>query len=148
MSVLLPLKPRLSEKAYGQSKANVYMFVVPMSATKHTVARAVESQFEVSVTDVNMLVLKGKAKRTISQKGRRQLKGATSSMKKAYVTLAEGNKLPIFDAIEEEEAKQEATQEKLTKAMEKQAAKEAKQESKESKPRRGLHLRGKKEGEK
>jgi ribosomal protein L23 len=133
MSTQMPLLPRLSEKAVAQSQTGTYVFVVPSDANKHSVARAIEAQFAVTVTEVNISILKGKAKRTISQKGRRQLKGRTADAKKAYVTLAEGQKLPIFDAIEEEEAKQAETQEKLSKAAEKQAEKEAKKAAKEKK---------------
>jgi large subunit ribosomal protein L23 len=123
----------MSEKAVAQSQTGTYVFVVPGDANKHSVARAIEAQFDVKVTEVNISILKGKAKRTISQKGRRQLKGRTADAKKAYVTLAEGQKLPIFDAIEEEEAKQAETQEKLSKAAEKAAEKEAKKAAKEKK---------------
>lgn len=133
MSTQMPLLPRLSEKAVERSQNGVYVFVVPADANKHSVAQAVAAQFDVTVTTVNISILKGKAKRTISQKGRRQLQGRTSDIKKAYVTLAAGQKLPIFDAIEEEEAKAEATQEKLSKVAAKQAEKEAKQAAKEKK---------------
>lgn len=133
MSTEMPLLPRLSEKAVAVSQNGVYVFVVPADATKHTVAKAVAAQFAVTVTAVNISILKGKAKRTVSQKGRRQLQGRTSDVKKAYVSLAEGQKLPIFDAIEEEEAKQAETQEKLSKAAEKAAEKEAKKAAKEKK---------------
>lgn len=133
MSTQMPLLPRLSEKAVAVAANGTYVFVVPSDANKHSVARAVEAQFDVTVSDVNISVLKGKSKRTISQKGRRQLKGRSSDIKKAYVSLAAGQKLPIFDAIEEEEAKQAETQEKLTKAVEKQAEKEAKKAAKEKK---------------
>lgn len=133
MSTQMPLLPRLSEKAVAVSAGRVYVFVVPSDANKHSVARAVEAQFDVTVTTVNISVLKGKSKRTISNKGRRSLAGRTADLKKAYVTLAEGQKLPIFDAIEEEEAKTAETQEKLAKAVEKQADKGAKKAAKENK---------------
>lgn len=133
MSMSMPLKPRLSEKAFAQSQGRTYVFVVPGDANKHSVAEAVAAQFDVTVEKVNVSVLKGKSKRTISQKGRRVLNGRANDVKKAYVTLAEGDKLPIFDAIEEEEAKQAETQEKLSKAAEKAAEKEAKKAAKEKK---------------
>jgi large subunit ribosomal protein L23 len=129
----MPLLPRLSEKAVAVATTGTYVFVVPTDANKHSVARAVEAQFDVTVTEVNISVLKGKSKRTVSQKGRRQLKGRTADAKKAYVTLAEGQKLPIFDAIEEEETKTAENQAKLSKAVEKQAEKEAKKAAKEKK---------------
>lgn len=129
----IALKPRLSEKSFAQSQQHVYVFAVPGDANKHTVARAVEIQFDVTVKEVNILNLKGKAKRTVSQKGRRQLSGSTSDTKKAYVTLAEGNSLPIFAAEEEAEVKQEKIQTQVDKVTAKQAEKEAKEAVKKSK---------------
>ena len=127
------LKPRMSEKSYGLSQmARTYVFDVPGDVNKQSVAAAIATQYEVKVTDVRIANVKGKAKRTV-RKGGRQVRGRQSDTKKAYVTLAEGNSLPIFAAIEEEEAKQEATQEKLDKAMTKQAEKEAKKAAKEKK---------------
>jgi large subunit ribosomal protein L23 len=129
----ITLKPRLSEKSYAQSSNRVYVFAVPGDANKHSVARAVEVQFEVKVATVNILNLKGKAKRTVSQKGRRQLSGMTSDTKKAYVTLKEGFNLPIFAAEEEAEAKQDKVQTQVDKAAAKVAEKEAKDAAKAAK---------------
>lgn len=129
----LILQPRMSEKAYAQSMINrTYVFDVPGEVNKHSVARAVEQQFDVKVTNVNITNIPGKAKRTI-YKGGKAVKGREADTKKAYVTLAEGNSLPIFAAIEEEEAKVEATQEKLDKAATKAAEKEAKTAAKAAK---------------
>jgi large subunit ribosomal protein L23 len=133
MSKDITLKPKLSEKTYAQSLNRVYAFEVPRDANKHTVARAVEAQFDVKVTEVNIANKPGKAKRTISQGGRRVAQGRDAATKKAYVTLAEGNSLPFFAAIEEAEEKQADTQAKVEKAAEKSAAKEAKKESKAKK---------------
>jgi hypothetical protein len=70
----------------------------------------------------------GKTKRTISLTGKRSVnaEGHRSNFKKAYVTLADGQALPFFDAIEEEEQQEQATQEKIDKAAAKQAAKDEK----------------------
>ena len=130
------LKPRLSEKSFAQSQTGTYVFVVPADANKHTVARAVEAQFDVTVAEVNVLTLKGKAKRTISKGGRRVAKGTTADVKKAYVTLAKGQSLPIFAAEEEAEAKQEKIQEQVEKVVAKQTEKEAK-EAKKAKEKKG-----------
>lgn len=127
MSLTMTLLPRMSEKAYSQSKNRTYVFDVPMSANKHSVARAVSKQFEVTVEAVNLLKVKGKAKRTIAQKGRKAIDGRDASYKKAYVTVVEGQHVPIFDAMEEAEAKSEEQQQKMDKAMEKQAKKAAKE---------------------
>src|SRR5258706_16323845 len=98
MSKTLFLRPRLSEQSYAQAQqSRVYVFDVPKSANKHTVARAVVAQFDVVVTGVNVANIKGKAKRTTSITGRRRAlnDGTRSDIKKAYVTLAEGHSLPI-----------------------------------------------------
>lgn len=105
MSKTLVLKPRVSEKAYGQSSSGVYVFSVDKSANKQTIAAAVEAQFQVKVATVNTVVSKGKAKRTI-RKGGRPVAGRTSDSKKAYVTLHEGQSIALF-ASAEEEAKEE-----------------------------------------
>ena len=99
------LKPRLSEKTYGLSMTgNTYTFEVPGDATKHTVARAIAAQFDVTVEDVNIINVKGKAKRTV-RKGGRPTNGKRSDIKKAYVTLKDGDTLPVFDAVASDDDK-------------------------------------------
>ena len=142
MSKSIILRPRLSEKTYGLSESRVYVVEVPTSVNKHTVARAIEAQFDVKVAKVNIVNVKGKAKRIISVSGKRMVNadGRRNDIKKAYVTLKEGYGLPFFEAIEEEEAKEENVQKQIDKAAEKQAAKE-------TKPRRGFRRKKKDEGE-
>lgn len=136
MSKTIALQPRLNEKTYGLAASRVYVFDVDRSVNKHTIARAVESQFEVKVTQVRTTNMSGKPKRTISLTGKRVKygdDGSRSDFKKAYVTLAEGNALPFFDAIEEEEQKEQKVQEQFEKAAAKQAAKEDKAAAKSEK---------------
>lgn len=124
----ITLIPRVSEKAYAISQmpgVKTYVFEVPLDANKHIVARAVSAEYEVTVTDVRTTVLKGKPKQSY-RKGARPQSGRRSDIKKAYVTLKEGDTLPIFA----EEAEQEA---KAVEAEAKQAKKEAKKAKKESK---------------
>jgi large subunit ribosomal protein L23 len=102
------LKPRISEKAYAQSEAsNVYIFDVPADANKFDVAKAVAAQYEVGVTNVKIASVPGKAVRAYRQRGRRSINGKRSDIRKAYVTLKEGDKLPIFAAMENPEAPKE-----------------------------------------
>ncbi len=128
MSKTTTLKPRLNEKTYRLADSRVYVFDIEKGVNKHTVARAVETQFEVKVIAVNTLNTEGKAKRTISITGKRTVnaEGRRNSIRKAYVTLAEGHSLPFFNAIEEEDQKEQAVQEKVDKAAEKQATKDTK----------------------
>ncbi len=128
MSKTITLRPRLSEKTYDLSSKRVYVMEIPKDVNKHSVARAVEAQFEVKVTKVNITNISGKAKRIISISGKRMVNadGKRNDIKKAYVTLAEGYSLPFFEAVEEEEQKEQNVQEKIDKAATKQAAKDAK----------------------
>jgi large subunit ribosomal protein L23 len=108
------LKPRVSEKAYGQSQANVYVFSVDKRADKLSIARAVEAQFDVSVVSVNTIVSKGKSKRTL-RKGGRPIAGRTSDFKKAYVTVKEGDSIPLFAAEDDKKAEKPAKAKKAEK---------------------------------
>jgi len=126
MDKTIVLKPRLSEKSYGLSqKHNTYVIDVAGDVNKHSVARAVAAQFDVVVTKVNIANIDGKAARVVSKGGRRVSKGHRIDVKKAYVTLAEGNKLPFFDAAEEADAK-EAKQAEKAEAKAKKAVKKEK----------------------
>lgn len=104
MDKFMVIKPRLSEKSYMLSETRrTYAIDVPGDANKDTVAKAVSAQFNVTVETVNIVNVKGKAKRTI-RKGGRPIMGKRSDVKKAYVTLKDGDKLPFF-ADPEAEAK-------------------------------------------
>ncbi len=71
MSMTMVLKPRVSEKAYGLVQLrNVYVFQVPTDVGKLEVAAAVTKQFNVQVTDVNIMNVKGKVKRSVRRGGR------------------------------------------------------------------------------
>jgi large subunit ribosomal protein L23 len=123
MDKTVTLKPIMSEKAYGLSQLrNTYVFAIPKGTNKHTVARAVSAQYEVTVTDVNITNIAGKAKRTIRKSGR-AVAGRQNDVRKAYVTLKAGDSLPIFAALEQEAAEVEKNQEAVAKAAEKAAKK-------------------------
>lgn len=127
MSMSLILKPRVSEKAYGLSQLrNTYVFDVERSANKHIIARAVSSQYGVTVIEVNTVNATGKPKRSV-RKGSRPSAGRTSDVKKAYVTLKAGDSLPIFSAIEEAEKKETENSEKLARITAKAEAKAEKE---------------------
>lgn len=76
--------PHITEKATLLSEKNQFVFKVAPDATKPEIKAAIEELFKVKVTAVNTLVTKGKTKRV---KGR---PGVRSDVKKAFVTLAEG----------------------------------------------------------
>ena len=97
--------PVTTEKAYGQSQKNVYVFNVPLKANKNEILAAVESQYEVKVAAIKTLVQSGKSVRF--SRGKNRFPGTTtrSDSKKAYVTLAAGSSLAIFEQPAEEEKK-------------------------------------------
>lgn len=104
----IAVKPKISEKTYALSElTNTYVFEVPKSSNKHTIAVSVAEQYGVSVVGVRIASIPGKVKRSTRKGGRKVVKGSRSDIRKAYVTLAEGDKLPIFSAIEETDAKAE-----------------------------------------
>ena len=87
------LAPVVTEKSTRVSEHNQIVFKVRMEATKPEIKAAVEGRFNVKVTAVNTLVQKGKMKRF---KGR---VGFRSDVKKAIVTLAEGQSIDVTTGI-------------------------------------------------
>ena|SRR5581483_3778786 len=102
MSKGIILKPRLSEKAYGLSdQRNTFVFDIEPGINGLEVAAAVTKQYEVAVTDVRIAASASKNKRRYRRGGRVVHKSQTSPLRKAYVTLKEGDTLPFFAAVEE-----------------------------------------------
>lgn len=115
MSKTMVLRPRISEKAYGLSQQhNTYVFDVPTGANRLSVASAIHAQFDVVVEDVRIANAKGKVKLAYSKR-RRPVSGRRNDVKRAFVRLKAGDKLPIFAAEEAEEAKAKKDAEKATK---------------------------------
>lgn len=92
----LILIPRISEKAYGHAQNGIYMFTVPATANKQQVSTAVTAQYGVKVASVNVVIAKGKTKRTFRKGGAVVIKGTRKDVKKAYVRLAAGETLNLF----------------------------------------------------
>ena len=82
----------LTEKATTLNIRNQYLFKVHPSATRTQVADAVERTFGVSVTRVNVMNLKPKLKR---DRTRRNRLGSKGGMKKAVVTLKQGDAIDL-----------------------------------------------------
>ncbi len=96
----LTIIPRMSEKTVAQAQAGKYVFKVPTTATKQQIAQAVSKQYGVKVISVNTLTTEGKVKRSY-RKGGNPVTGKRVDVKKAYVRLAEGDKIKAFDLPEE-----------------------------------------------
>jgi len=87
------LAPHITEKSTMLSEANAVVFKVAPRATKPEIKAAVEALFNVKVTGVNTIVLKGKSKRWQGKPYQR------SDVKKAIVTLAEGESIDVTGGI-------------------------------------------------
>jgi large subunit ribosomal protein L23 len=87
------LSPIVTEKATAASEKNKVVFKVRLDATKTEIKNAVEKLFEVKVKGVNTIVRKGK------NKVFRGVRGRQSDVKKAVVTLEEGNTIDITTGL-------------------------------------------------
>jgi large subunit ribosomal protein L23 len=87
-------RPLVTEKNTSlQQPQGKYVFEVDTDANKVQVKQAVEKAFKVTVTQVNMITVRGKEKRV----GRKKVAG--SPWKKAVVTLKPGDKIQIFEGV-------------------------------------------------
>lgn len=93
------LTPRISEQTFSQSSDNVYVFTVDPSANRKDIKAEIERQFDVTVTKINTAVSKGKSKAS-NRKRVRPLYGTRKDVKKAYVTLKDGDKISIFEDLQ------------------------------------------------
>ncbi|MCL9981746.1 MAG: 50S ribosomal protein L23 [Erythrobacter sp.] len=87
------LAPHITEKSTLASEHNAVVFKVAGSATKPQIKEAIEAIYDKKVVAVNTLVVKGKTKRW---KGKPYTR---SDVKKAIVTLAEGEMIDITSGI-------------------------------------------------
>ena len=87
------LSPVITEKATYLSEQNKVVFQVAKDATKAEIAEAIQELFKVTVVKVNTLIVKGKTKRWRGRPGRR------SDVKKAIVTLAEGQSIDVATGL-------------------------------------------------
>ena len=86
-------KQIITEKATLASEANAVVFQVAMDASKPMIKEAVENLFGVKVKAVNTSITKGKVKKFRGHTGRRV------DVKKAYVTLEEGNAIDVSTGL-------------------------------------------------
>ncbi|MCZ2224030.1 MAG: 50S ribosomal protein L23 [Chitinophagales bacterium] len=92
------IKPILTEKANTQQeKLHRYAFKVNKKANKLEIKKAVEQFYGVTVTDVNTAVAPGKNKTRYTKEG--FIQGKKSSYKKAFVTLADGETIDLYENI-------------------------------------------------
>jgi len=86
-------KPIITEKATMASESGAVVFEVAPDANKPLIKEAVEALFGVKVKAVNTTITKGKVKRFRGKIGKRK------DVKKAYVTLEEGNTIDVTTGL-------------------------------------------------
>jgi large subunit ribosomal protein L23 len=87
------VSPVITEKATLASESNQFVFKVARNATKPQIKAAIEQLFDVKVMAVNTLLRKGKRKTFRGVRGRQQ------DMKKAIVTLADGDRIDMTTGL-------------------------------------------------
>ena len=120
------LEPRATEKSYLEQTNRIYVFPVKRTMGKQEIARMVEKEFNVTVTDVRTLIRNGK--KTKFSKGKHAYPGITHRQDKkfAYVRLKKGDSIKVFEEPEDNKTSaKEAKADKKTKA-DKNAGKENK----------------------
>ena len=89
------MKPLVSEKAtFLKEGANQVAFFVSPRANKVEIKKAVEEAFKVTVTDVRVM-----CKKPVARVRQGRVVGKTVGCKKAYVTLAPGQKIEFFEGV-------------------------------------------------
>jgi len=86
-------KPIITEKTTMASENGAVVFEVAMDSNKPSIKEAVENLFGVKVKAVNTTITKGKSKRF------RGILGKRRDVKKAYVTLEEGNTIDVSTGL-------------------------------------------------
>ncbi len=121
------LEPRATEKSYLEQTNRIYVFPVKRTMGKQEIAKMVEKEFDVTVTDVRTLIRNGK--KTKFSKGKHAYPGITHRQDKkfAYVRLKKGDSIKVFDEPEETKTSaKEAKADKKVKKADKNAGKENK----------------------
>lgn len=126
------LQPRATEKTYREQTKRTYAFFVEEESSKQAVKARVEKDYNVKVTDVRILTRKGHKCRF--SRGKHAYPGTSfrRDKKLAYVTLAEGNSIKVFETPEDKEINKTADA-KEVKTAPKKAVKTDKNASKENK---------------
>lgn len=92
------LRPIVTEKMTGQGEnLNRFGFIVDRRANKIQIKKAVEEMYGVNVLAVNTMIYAGKSKSRFTRTG--VISGSSNSLKKAIVTLAQGDTIDFYSNI-------------------------------------------------
>ena len=87
------IRPLITEKSMGEAGKGKFTFIVSNESQKEIIKKAIETKYEVNVTDVSTMYVKGKRKRV----GQRRTEVRVTPYKKAIVTLRAGQKIALFE---------------------------------------------------
>jgi large subunit ribosomal protein L23 len=87
------IRPLITEKNTNLMQYNKYSFEVDRNANKAQIKYAIQTIFNVRVSAVHTMNVRGKMKR------RGQKFGYTADWKKAIVTLVEGDRIELFEGV-------------------------------------------------
>lgn len=87
------IKPIITEKSMKQAATGAFTFLVATEANKAQIRKAVESMFKVTVIKIATMMTRGRSYRT----GARRVEATRQPLKKALVTLKEGQTIALFD---------------------------------------------------
>lgn len=93
----LDILPLISEKSFALAEKQTYTFLVPIGLNKIQIGQAIKKRFNVNPIAVNTAFKKGKSLQTVVKRGRQRIQGRRSNVKKAYITLAKGDTIAIFE---------------------------------------------------
>ena len=94
------LNPMLTEKSNSLTEQfNKYVFKVNINANKLQIKKALEKRFDIRITKISTVLVKGKSKNTTVKSGGHVIRtsGYRESWKKAIVTLNEGDKINLVE---------------------------------------------------
>lgn len=90
-------KPVITEKAMNLQSQRQYVFEVHPDANKIQIRNAIQEMFDVDITSIRTVRIKGKNKVRMTRKG--MMRGKTALKKKAYITVKEGQEIEIVSSI-------------------------------------------------
>jgi len=86
-------RPIISEKAMLMQERRQYCFSVDPNSNKIEIKKAIEEMFEVNILSIRTVRVKGKIKSRMTRRG--VMRGKTALVKKAYITLKEGQSIEL-----------------------------------------------------
>jgi large subunit ribosomal protein L23 len=97
MPTIIVRKPIITEKSVAEASAkNIYLFEVTPSANKHQISAEVERMYGVTVESVRTVMQPQKKKRS----GKKRMVRMTTPKKKAFVHVKAGQKIAVFDLVQ------------------------------------------------